>query len=205
MGFIRKTLASRDNWALLALVTILFALLIGLSGSSDATVEDDYEYLSDGSNVTITGYTGTGGAITIPSTLGGKPVTTIDDSAFEGNAVITAVSIPSSVTALGEKVFENCTKLQTVIFLEGSTIASIPQGAFRGCTSLATINIPSTVTSIGKVFPGGAFEGCSSLVTISIPDAVTDMGVYTFRDCINLTSVTFTENSMLRNLGNSET
>lgn len=44
--------------------------------------ESDYVYSVSGGEAMITGYTGSGTKITIPSTLGGYPVTKIDDGAF---------------------------------------------------------------------------------------------------------------------------
>ena len=63
----------------------------------------EYVYTDDGSTVTITGYGGAGGAVTIPSVLGpsSHPVTSIGGYAFLGCTSLTSVTIPSSVTSLG--------------------------------------------------------------------------------------------------------
>ena len=44
---------------------------------------NDFEYEIDDGAATITGYTGVGGAVTVPDTLGGFSVTTIGRDAFE--------------------------------------------------------------------------------------------------------------------------
>lgn len=62
---------------------------------------DGYSFL-DG---VIYGYTGAGGAVSIPSKLGGVPVTAIGESAFYENDNITSIIIPNSVTTIGGWAF----------------------------------------------------------------------------------------------------
>ena len=57
-----------------------------------------------------------------------------------------------------------------------SSVTSIGNAAFSLCTSLAQISISSSVTSTGE----SAFENCSSLAQISIPSSVTSIGYYAF-------------------------
>ena len=194
----------RNNGAILFLVAVLLGCLMLFSGGADAATEGDWEYSVDGNEATITGYSGSGGAVVIPSTLGGYDVTSINRSAFSGSDKITSVSIPSSVTDLDNGVFKDCTKLETVDFLPGSTITLLPGEAFKGCTSLKNINIPDSVTHIGRYYSNYVFEGCTSLVTISIPDSVTHIGKDAFKDCTSLKSIVFTENSLLRTFEYSE-
>lgn len=68
---------------------------------------------------TITGYTGNGGYLVIPSTIGGLSVTTIGAYAFysdEGNYTITGVRIPSSVTTIYGGAFADLHSLNSVFF-----------------------------------------------------------------------------------------
>src|ERR1017187_1892992 len=60
----------------------------------------DFTYASDGTNVIITGYTGSGGDVTIPETINGLPVVSIGDWAFYG-ASLTSVTIPNTVKNIG--------------------------------------------------------------------------------------------------------
>ena len=142
------------------------------------------------------------GAITIPSVLGGKPVTSIGDLAFSGCSGLTNVTIPSGVTRIGYGAFSGCSGLRSV-----TTIPSIvtpdprvlsaraarrrlrhvsAEWAFSGCSGLTNVTISSGVTSIGE----GAFSGCSGLTNVTIPDNVTSIGDRAFNDCSGLTSVT---------------
>ena len=115
--------------------------------------------------------------ITIPAS-----VTTIGNGAF-CNTGLTEVTIPASVTTLGNSVFMSCTSLTTVSI--SADLSSIGLNLFSGCSQLASVNIPASVTSIG----GSAFYGCSSLTTIDIPANVTSIGISAFRGCTGLTSL----------------
>ena len=73
---------------------------------------------------------------------------------------------------------DGCSSL-TSVTIPGS-ITSIGDSAFRGCTSLTSVTIPDSVTSIGDY----AFRGCTSLTSITIPDSVTTIGSSAFYHCI---------------------
>jgi len=78
-GFKYRSSCNVCLWAVLALIG-----LVVLSSSAFALTDGDYEYTESGGNATITGYTGAGGAISIPAKLGGYPVVAIGDYAFDG-------------------------------------------------------------------------------------------------------------------------
>ena len=136
----------------------------------------------------------TSGAITIPSTLGGYPVTSIGDSAFDGCSSLTSVTIPNSVTSIGEFAFNDCSSLKSVTI--PNSVTSIVQGSFGGCSSLKSVTIPNSVTSIGDL----AFSGCTYLRSVTIPDSVTSIGKYAFSACTNLRSVTIPDS--VQSIGN---
>ena len=124
------------------------------------------------------------GAVTIPSTLGGKPVTSIGGWAFEECSGLTSVTIPNSVTSIGDYAFYNCSGLTSVTIPD--SVTGIGQDAFSGCSRLTSVTIPDSVTSIGS----SAFSLCSGLTSVTIPDSVTSIGQYAFDGCSGLTSVT---------------
>ena len=147
-----------------------------------ATLADtDYTYTVTDGKAQITKYTGTGGVVTIPSTLGGAPVTSIGTFAFRWS-LITTINIPQGVTSIGDFAFYGCYGLTTVSIQQG--LISIGNGAFS-ITSLTTINIPQGVTSIGD----GAFYDCKSLTSIGIAEGVKSIGDNTFAGCTGLTSI----------------
>ncbi|MBR6802645.1 MAG: leucine-rich repeat domain-containing protein [Kiritimatiellae bacterium] len=114
--------------------------------------------------------TSTSGVITIPSTLGGLPVTSIGFHAFRNCSNLTSVRIPSSVRSIEEDAFYGCSGLTSVMIPQGVTF--IGNEAFYNCSGLTAITIPSSVTSIGI----SAFSGCSGLTSVTIPSSVTLLG-----------------------------
>src|SRR5450759_4016932 len=106
-------------------VCLVLSLFTGIfvsmpSARADIT-EGDYTYTVAGSNATITGYAGLGGAIVIPATLGGYPVTNIGDMAFYTCTALTSVTIPNSVTTIGTYSFVGCTKLASFTVAAGNS------------------------------------------------------------------------------------
>ncbi len=70
-----------------------------------------------------------------------------------------------------------------------NTVTSIGESAFEGCSGLTSVTIPNSVTSIGE----SAFEGCSGLTSVTIPNSVTSIRECAFRYCSGLTSVHITD------------
>ena len=137
-----------------------------------------------------------------------------------GMTKLTSVTLPNSVTSVGNAAFYGCHSLTSPVYnahcfaylptsYEGEYV--IPDGikqiagsAFSGCAGLSSITIPNSVTSIGI----GAFEGCSCLKSPAynahcfaymptsyqgdyvIPEGIKQIAGSAFRGCVGLTSVT---------------
>ena len=151
--------------------------------SAPVSAETDFTTTTNNGAVTITGYIGTSPVVTIPSTIGGLPVTAIGGSAFSGKANITSVMIPEGVTAISGYAFYECSALNLVSL--PSSLATIGGSAFESCTSLSNIALPANLTSLGSV----AFKDCARLTSIVIPSGITALNGFTFNGCTRLTSV----------------
>ena len=130
-------------------------------------------------------------------------VTEIPDYAFYGFSSLTKITVPKSVTSIGENALIQCV-LNAVAVTEGnpsyyaegncliekasktvlvggngaslpSNAAAIASYAFAGC-NLPSFTFPSTITAI----PRGAFEKCS-FTALTIPNTVTYVGSSAFQ------------------------
>jgi len=144
----------------------------------------DYTYIVENGEATITGYTGTGGDVTIPATLGGYPVTTIGDEAFYSCRGMTSVTIPDSVTTIGGWAFDSCENLTSVTIPDNVT--TLGNGAFAYCSSLTSVTIGDGVTAVSMY----AFHECESLASVTIGNNVKTIGAEALFSCYNLTEVT---------------
>lgn len=137
--------------------------------------------------------------INIPASIlfGGTeyPVKEIAGGCFDGCWLLTSVTIPSSVTSLGDRCFNCCTRLVSVNIPE--SVTSLGDECFCTCYSLAYIDIPSSVKSLGD----NCFDNCWSLTSITIPSSITSLGFACFAGCKNLTSVSIP--SSVTSLGGS--
>jgi len=103
----------RNRLWILAFVLLLLAVLRPMEVS--AATEDYYTYTVTGGEATITDVsTGISGDITVPSQLGGYPVTVIGASAFEGCTGLTGVIVPDCVTTIGKGAFSGCSALKSI-------------------------------------------------------------------------------------------
>ena len=116
--------------------------------------------------------------LTIPNS-----VTSIGDFAFYVCNGLTSVTIPNSVTNIGEYAFSYCSALTSVTI--PSSVTSISRGAFSRCSGLTGVTILDGVTNIESY----AFYGDSELTRVTIPDSVASIGDSAFQDCKSLQHV----------------
>ena len=132
--------------------------------------------------------------LVIPATYRGLPVTAIGSNAFESVRSFKSVSIPASVTTIGEKAFASC-GVTSVTFATNSQLTTVDRYAFFSSSSLQSIALPDGVTTIGVA----AFNGCNNITSISIPDSVTTIE----NRALDFDSSAFTVYNNAKYLGNS--
>ena len=158
-----------------------------------STTLDGYIFYVDGVQRYLMGYTGNSTTLTLPADCNGHSYE-IYQYAFYNRAGITAITIPASVTAIGDDAFFSCTGLESIAVESGNTayhsvgnclIHTESKTLIRGCKN-SVIPTDDSVTAIGD----SAFFGCTRLTSITIPAGVTTIGEYAFYGCTGLTSIT---------------
>lgn len=125
----------------------------------------------------------------IKSVIIGEGITSIYfDGIFQSDKNLVSVTLPESLTDLGNSTFEYCSNLTTINLPEGLT--SIGQRVFSGCSSLADIKLPDAIISIGE----RGFASCTSLTSINLPEGLTDIGEEVFSGCTSLSDTTWPTN-----------
>ena len=125
-------------------------------------------------------------AISIPNSI-----TKIGDNAFYECTSLNSISLPESLTLLGDYVFGKCTSLGSVSIPE--SVTQIGAGAFRECTSLSSVSIPEGIVQIED----RTFDGCTSLKSVSLPQKITSIGNKAFNNCSKLSYISIPESVSL--------
>ena len=150
-----------------------------ITSSTNKTVEVTYK--EDGY---FNYYDGYNGAVTIPSTVyyNGSyyTVTAIGDNAFMDAGGLTSISIPSTVTSIGDYAFyssemDGDPNQLTSVTIPNSVI-TIGEHAFGRCFSLETVVIGDGVTTIGE----SAFSSSPGITQMTVGKSVTSIGDYAF-------------------------
>lgn len=131
----------------------------------------------------------------------------IDDDVFS-DCPYESISLPDSVTELGNRVFEDSKALEKVKLPSG--LSDLPPYLFSGCSALTKVTMPSAVSSFPEglfknceslpeipfragitVLPASVFEGCSALKSLVIPPTVKRIESRAVAGCTSLESVVF--------------
>lgn len=127
----------------------------------------------------------------IPAEHDGKPVTVIDENAFNNSQLsFTFAYIPYGISEIRARAFSNCEELIDIRI--PNSVTSIGDQVFFRCSSLTNITIPNSVTSIGS----GVFTYCSKLTSVAIPNSLTSISSQMFSECSRLTSVIIPDSVM---------
>ena len=90
------------------------------------------------------------------------------------------VSIPSTLTIIGQYAFANCSNLESITWGE---IENIDDYAFQNCTNLSLEALPASLTRIGQ----SGFSKCSSITLAQLPENLSGFGTRAFEFCSGVT------------------
>ncbi len=151
------------------LISALFiAAVCGLFAVPGGAADADFAF--DAQTGAITGYTGPGGDVAVPDSIGGVQVRRIGQSAFNANRDITSVALPAGVRRIEHSAFYFCENLRRVSLPEGLEV--IAPYALFACESLEHLEVPASVAYIGDQ----AVAGCYSLRGVDFAGEVPLLG-----------------------------
>lgn len=113
--------------------------------------------------------------ILLPTTI-----TAIGDNAFMECTALKSMAIPEGVTSIGSYAFNECRTLAEVSLPEG--IETLKDATFMNCQSLKEVVIPSSLKSLG----GNVFNG-SPITSLTLPAGLQSIGYDAF--CSSLTEL----------------
>ena len=123
------------------------------------------------------------GVLTIPNT-----VTEIGEGAFSNVVGLKTVIIPGTCKKIGTSAFKYNSTIEKVIIQDGVEI--IGDYAFQSCPNLREVSFSNTITSIGTY----AFYSNSLITNMPLPDSLQTIGAYAFSYCKGLTEITIPAN-----------
>ncbi len=118
-------------------------------------------WTTNAGSIVITGYTTNApGALTIPPTITGLPVTEIQSLSGPN---LTSVTLGTNITTLNIEAFYGCTALTNVTL--DNNLLYIGAYAFFSCTALTNV---STISSNVYYIGNSPFQGCTNLTAINV-------------------------------------
>ncbi len=146
--------------------------------------DSDYDYQIIEGAAWITRYRGSASKLEIPRKINGLMVCGIAENAFNPNYTLTEVTLPETVTHIGNSAFANCTVLEQVSI--PTSVVSIGARAFYRCIWLHKLIIPDSVTSLDT---NHLFDSCSALTSVKLPASLTSLQEGAFRNCTRLVEI----------------
>lgn len=194
-------------------VTAIPASAEGTSG--DYTYEVDSETLKG----YLTGYTGKDTEIVLPEELDGTVIAGISADTFYNCDTLEKITIPASITAIGESAFFDCDNLKEFVVAEENETYYAQDGVLFRKKDHCLMAYPPALPATSYTVPDGvqelyyaAFGKCTNLQeiqlpdglqyiddwvfaydtfsSISIPDSVVEICDYAFAYCENVTEWT---------------
>jgi BspA type Leucine rich repeat region (6 copies)/PKD domain len=171
------------------------AMLSGLLLLAAPAAQAQFNYITNNATIIITGYTGPSGPVTIPATISGLPVTTIQNTAGFENKGITSVDFPASVTNIQPRVFAPDYALTAFTVDSSNPVYSSAGGVLFDKSQTTLVEYPPGLSG-GYIVPGSvttigdsAFSACYYLSSVTMSNSVITIGPQAFAFCFGLTSV----------------
>lgn len=120
----------------------------------------------------------------------------IGNYAFSGCILLDEFEFPITVSAFGDRVFQNCYELNTFPLIKKEGVEKIGAYCFAGCL-FSAVEFPASLKSVGE----GAFADCSNIKDVFIPSNLRNLPNKMFQDCVSITTVTLS--SDVRSIGRS--
>ncbi len=146
--------------AVMAGVTALTSVVMTVPAAAEGQSYNGLEYEVNGSEITITKYTGSDSSVYIPDMIDGRKVVKIGKEAFSGNETIEHVRFPAYLEEIWDSAFKECSSLQEAVFPVSMTY--IGWSAFQNCTGISDIVFGSAVKM------SFTFIGCDNVEDISL-------------------------------------
>ena len=174
----------------------LFLLAIAIIAAGLSSAATDFTYTYEGSKLkyttindstcSVVGFCYLIEDLKIPEKVTYKDisytVTAVENATFE-RLDLTSVTLPNSLTSIGNEAFFRCSHLRSLKL--PNSLTSIGIYAFYQCSDLTSVTLPNSLTSIGE----SALGNCSELNSITIPNSVTSIGTRAFKGCDMLREV----------------
>lgn len=138
--------------------------------------------------------------VTIP-----ESVTSIGNRAFAGSHQLKTITIPAGVTSMGQQVFADCLGLAEIKVESGNKNYTSLDGVLCNYEKTEIIKCPPAKTGSFHIpesattVDENAFQGCTGLTDVTIPESVTSIGKRAFERCYGLQDVTL--NNSITSLG----
>lgn len=116
---------------------------------------------------------------------------------FSYCASLSTITIPSSVTTIGDACFNDCSSLKKITI--PSSVSSIGVGCFQNCTEIVSVSLSPLIT----LLPSTCFYNCSKLTSINIPQSVTSIDSACFGSCTLLDSIKFNNVNNIINIASN--
>ena len=186
-------------------------------------VFDNWHYLkTTEESITITRYAGQEKTVSIPSFIDGIAVTDLGNKAFSSSESLMSLILPSSINHIGEKVFEDCSKLiilsdlstkpdawssdwndNAPVFWSTGTINVyndfqyvIESGnvkIIRYIGEDSSITIPSQIDGKPVIIGDYAFSRCGNLIYVNIQEGISKIGIEAFNGSSRIAAIIIPE------------